>query len=77
MYTNLNGNYLLYYKLIHYIPKYWLRRIKGQRLNMEAQEQDAIITKLQTSKNNKFIYGIYISITHIQSIDSKYLSKMV
>ena len=32
-----------------YIPKYWLRRIKGQRLNMEEQEPDAIITKLQTS----------------------------
>ena len=32
---------------------------------MEAQERDAIITKLQTSNNNKFIYGIYI--TRIQS----------
>ena len=62
---NLNGNYLLYYKLIHYIPKYWLRRIKGQILNMEAQEPDAIITKLQTSNNKTFIYGIYI--TRIQS----------
>ena len=62
---NLNGNYLLYYKLIHYIPKYWLRRIKGQILNMKAQEPDAIITKLQTSNNKTFIYGIYI--TRIQS----------
>ena len=37
-------NYLLYYRLLHYIPKYWLRRINGQRLNMEAQETDAITT---------------------------------
>ena len=59
-------NYLLYYKLIHYVPKYWLRRIPGQILTMEVQEPDGIITKLQTSNNNKFIYGIYM--TRIQSL---------
>ena len=72
---NLNGNYLLYYKLIHYIPKYWLRRIKGQILNMEAQEPDAIITKLQTSNNKTFIYGIYI--TRIQSSIAKILHRIL
>ena len=28
---------------------------------MEAQEPDAIITKLQRSNNKTFIYGIYIT----------------
>ena len=76
--NNLNGNYLLYYRLHQYIPKYWLCRIKGQRLNMEAQETDTIITKLQTCNENKFIiiYICYLYNTH-SIFDSKHLSKMV
>jgi exonuclease III len=59
---NLNGNYLLYFKILSYMPKYWVSRIREHTgiLTLENSNNDNIIKRMQNLKSCKFIYNLFI-----------------
>jgi hypothetical protein len=75
---NLHGDYILYFRLINYIPRSWLRKIKDQRFNIDILFTDSIFTKLKDNKSCKFIYNIYLqSITsNLSRISYKWSQKL-
>ena len=75
---NLNGNYLLYFKILSYIPRYWLRKIKGHILPLEISNNDNIFKRMQNSNSCKFIYHLYtkLKMSNTLHIANKWSQKL-